>query len=211
MPHDSPWRVILIAKEARQLIESDLVLKLNAPSAIEDTSWIRPGKTTFPWWNDFYEEGVPFKPGLNTATAKHYIDFCAEHGIPYHSLDGMNDIAWYGGPIVPYEGADITRRSTGSTCRKSRLRQGEGGAAAALDALGSGQAAHGTGIPLYREWGIEGVMIDFMDRDDQEMVSFQRELLQMAAENQLTVTFHGVAQADRAGADVSRTCSTARR
>ena len=48
-------------------------------------------------------------------------------------------------------------------------------------------------FPLYRAWGIEGVMIDFMDRDDQEMVVFQRELLQLAADNHLTVTLHGVA------------------
>jgi alpha-glucosidase len=48
-------------------------------------------------------------------------------------------------------------------------------------------------FPLYRDWGVEGVMIDFMDRDDQEMVAFQRELLQLAADNRLTVTFHGVA------------------
>src|SRR4029453_15621901 len=48
-------------------------------------------------------------------------------------------------------------------------------------------------FPLYRDWGIEGVMIDFMDRDDQQMVNFQRELLQLAADNRLSVTFHGVA------------------
>ena len=101
LPHESPWRLILIGKDARQLLESDTVLKLNAPSVIKDTSWIKPGKTTFPWWNDFYEVGVPFKMGLNTETAKYYIDFCAEYGIPYHTLDGVNDVAWYGGRIAP--------------------------------------------------------------------------------------------------------------
>ena len=113
LPHESPWRLILISKEARQLLESDTVLKLNAPSVIKDTSWIKPGKTTFPWWNDYYEVGVPFKMGLNTETAKYYIDFCAEYGIPYHTLDGVNDLAWYGGHIVPYEGADITKAIDG--------------------------------------------------------------------------------------------------
>ena len=49
-----------------------------------------------------------FEPGVNTATMKHYIDFCADHGIPYHSLDGMDNLAWYGGPILPYRGDDIT-------------------------------------------------------------------------------------------------------
>ena len=75
LPHESPWRVILIAEQPGRLIESDMLLNLNAPCAIDDISWIKPGKTTFPWWNGFYEEKLPFQPGLNTATAKYYIDF----------------------------------------------------------------------------------------------------------------------------------------
>jgi alpha-glucosidase len=194
LPHDSPWRVVLFADRAEKLIESDLVLKLNAPRAIDDVSWIKPGKTTFPWWNGFYEEGVSFKPGLNTETAKHYIDFCAEYGIPYHTLDGINDTAWYGGPIVPYEGADITKAVDGldlpavieyAKQKGVRLRFWMHWEAA--------QKHMARAFPLYRAWGIEGVMIDFMDRDDQQMVNFQRELLQLAADNHLTVTFHGVA------------------
>src|SRR5262249_10690295 len=46
-------------------------------------------------------------------------------------------------------------------------------------------------FPLYREWGIEGVMLDFMDRDDQEMNRFVRKAVKLAADNQLTVTLHG--------------------
>ncbi|MHB8736761.1 MAG: glycoside hydrolase family 97 N-terminal domain-containing protein, partial [Terriglobales bacterium] len=105
LPHASPWRVVMIGDRVGRLVESDLVLNLSDPCAIKDTSWIKPGKTTFPWWNGYYEEKVPFKPGLNTATMKYYLDFCAEAGIPYHSLDGIADTAWYGGPIVPYQGA----------------------------------------------------------------------------------------------------------
>ena len=63
LPHDSPWRLVLIGAEARQLLESDTVLKLNAPSAIQDVSWIRPGKTTFPWWNDYFEAGRVVQDG----------------------------------------------------------------------------------------------------------------------------------------------------
>jgi alpha-glucosidase len=46
-------------------------------------------------------------------------------------------------------------------------------------------------FPLYRTWGIEGVMLDFMDRDDQEMNRFVRQAVKLAAENHLTVTLHG--------------------
>ena len=106
----------MIADKLERFVESDLVLNLNAPCALADTSWIRPGKTTFPWWNDFFhEDKVPFEMGLNTETAKYYIDFCAEAGIPYHSLDGKDNIAWYGGTIIPHGGGDITRVFLAST------------------------------------------------------------------------------------------------
>jgi alpha-glucosidase len=194
LPHESPWRLILVSQEARQLLESDTVLKLNAPSAITDTSWIKPGKTTFPWWNDFFEAGMPFKMGLNTETARYYIDFCAEYGIPYHTLDGVNGRAWYGGPIVPYEGADITRGIDGLDLQAVIDHARQKGVRLRLWMHWEAAKQHmARAFPLYRAWGIEGVMIDFMDRDDQEMVVFQRKLLQLAADNRLTVTFHGVA------------------
>lgn len=194
LPHASPWRLILIARDARQLLESDTVLKLNAPSAVADTSWITPGKTTFPWWNDYYGAGVPFTMGLNTETAKYYIDFCAEYGIPYHTLDGVNGLAWYGGPIAPYEGADITRGIEGLDLQEVIRYARQKGVRIRLWMHWQAAQRHmRRAFPLYRAWGVEGVMIDFMDRDDQLMVNFQRELLQLAADNHLTVTFHGVA------------------
>ena len=194
LPHESPWRVILIGAEARQLLESDTVLKLNAPSVIADTSWIKPGQTTFPWWNDFFEADVPFKMGLNTATAKYYIDFCAEYDVPYHTLDGVNDVAWYGGRIAPYSGADITKGIDGLDLKEVIDYARQRGVRLRLWMHWEAAKQHmARAFPLYRAWGVEGVMIDFMDRDDQEMVNFQRELLQLAADNQLTVTLHGVA------------------
>ena len=194
LPHESPWRLVLISNDARQLLESDTVLELNAPSVIKDTSWITPGKTTFPWWNDFYEVGVPFKMGLNTETAKYYIDFCAQYGIPYHTLDGVNDVAWYGGRIAPYEGTDITKGIDGLDLKAVIDYAQQKGVRMRLWMHWKAAKKHmARAFPLYHQWGIEGVMIDFMDRDDQEMVNWQRELLQLAAANHLTVTFHGVA------------------
>jgi alpha-glucosidase len=192
LPHASPWRVVMIGDRIGRLVESDIVLNLNEPSAIKNPSWIKTGKTTFPWWNGFHEENVPFKRGLNTATAKHYIDFCAEAGIPYHSLDGTDNIAWYGGTIVPYEGADPTKAIEGldlpevlkhakSKGIKLRLWMHWGAAAEHMEKA----------FPVFRAWGIEGVMLDFMDRDDQEMNRFIRKAVALAAENELTITLHG--------------------
>jgi alpha-glucosidase len=195
LPHDSPWRVIMVADDPGRFIESDLLLKLNDPCEFADVSWIRSGKTTFPWWNGYFEQNVPFKPGLNTATVKYYIDFCARAGIPYHSLDGVGNTAWYGGPIVPYEGADPTKGIDGLDLPEVLRYAAAKGVRLRLWMHWQAAQAHmARSFPRYHEWGIEGVMVDFMDRDDQEMVNFLRDVLRTAAANQLTVTFHGVAK-----------------
>lgn len=190
-PHASPWRVLMIADDPGRLLESHLVFHLSDPSAIEDTSWIKPGKTTFPWWNGYVLEGVDFEPGVNTATMKHYIDFCAEQGIPYHTLDGI-DIAWYGGPIQPEGPTDITRAAPSIDLPEVLCLAKEKGVRLRLwmhwKAL---KPQIDEAFPLYEEWGIEGVMVDFMDRDDQEMVCFYREMAEKAAKHHLTLTLHG--------------------
>lgn len=190
-PFASPWRVLMVADDPGRLLESNLVFHLSDPSAIADTSWIRPGQTTFPWWNGYALEGVDFEPGVNTATMKYYIDFCAEQGIPYHSLDGL-DIAWYGGPIAPQGPTDITRAAPSIDLPEVLRYAREKGVRLRLwmhwKAL---QPQIDEAFPLYEKWGIEGVMVDFMDRDDQEMVRFYHEMAAKAAKHHLTVTLHG--------------------
>ncbi len=193
-PHASPWRVLLLADAPAKLIESDFVLALNKPCALPDMSWILPGKTTFPWWNAYVDPAVPFDVGLNTQTMKYYIDFCAAHGIPYHTLDGKDDLAWYGGPIswkgddptTPIDTIDLPAVLAHARQRGVGIRVWMHWKAA--------QAHMDRAFPLYHQWGIRGVMLDFMDRDDQEMVNFLRRALQLAAANQLTVVLHGVAK-----------------
>ena len=91
-PKATPWRVLLINDRPGGLIESNyLILDLSAPSAIGDTSWIVPGKAAWDWWSGDYDENVDFKPGMNTATMEHYIDFAAEHHLEYMLVDA----GWY--------------------------------------------------------------------------------------------------------------------
>ena len=190
-PHHSPWRVLMIADDPGRLIESQIVFHLSDPPRIKDTSWIKPGKTTFPWWNHYVLEGVDFEPGVNTATMKHYIDFCAEHGIPYHSLDGL-DIAWYGGPIHPSGPTDITKAAPSIDLPEVLRYAKEKGVRLRLwmhwKAL---KPQIDEAFAAYEQWGIEGVMVDFMDRDDQEMVRFYHEMAEKAAKHHLTLTLHG--------------------
>jgi len=195
LPHLSPWRVVLLAPDSGRLIESDLVLNLNEPCALKDTSWIKTGKTTFPWWNGFHLENVPFKPGLNTATMKHYIDFCAEAGIPYHSLDGIDNIGWYGCQIMPHKKADLTRAVPAIDMPEIlRYARAKGVRLRLWMHWEDVKDYMERAFPLYHSWGIEGVMLDFMDRDDQEMVNFLRAVLRQAAANHLTVTLHGMSK-----------------
>jgi len=190
-PFQSPWRVLMVADHPGRLIESNLVFNLNDPPAIKDTSWIKPGKTTFPWWNHYVLEGVDFKPGVNTATMKHYIDFCAEQGIPYHSLDGL-DIAWYGGPIHPNGPTDITKAAPSIDMPELLRYAKEKGVRLRLWMHWKPLKAQlDEAFRTYEAWGIEGVMIDFMDRDDQEMVRWYHEVAEKAAKHHLTVTWHG--------------------
>jgi alpha-glucosidase len=193
LPHESPWRALIVADRVERLVESDLVLNLNAPCTLADASWIRSGKTTFPWWNGFYEQKAPFEVGLNMATAKYYVDFCSEAGLPYHSLDGKGNTAWYGGPIVPYKGADVTRGIDGLDLKEVLRYAATKGVRIRLWMNWQAAEAHmDRAFPLFREWGVEGVMLDFMDRDDQVMVNFLRRATETAAKNRLTVTLHGV-------------------
>lgn len=62
-PVKSGWRVLLIADQPGRLVESNMVVNLNPPSAIADTSWIKPGKTAWDWWNGSQAKGVARTPG----------------------------------------------------------------------------------------------------------------------------------------------------
>ena len=82
-----PWRIVIVAAEARQLADNDMVYRLASPSRVEDTSWIRPGKVAWEWWNACCLKEVDFEAGINNATYKAYIDFAAKYGIEYILLD----------------------------------------------------------------------------------------------------------------------------
>lgn len=189
-PLASPWRVIMLGDEPGRLIESTLILSLNDPPAFRDTSWIRPGKAAWDWWSGQLAEGVA-EPGMNDATMKHYVDFAAEFGLEYMLVDA----GWYT-PKAWGEGADLKADITKTVPEID------------LPGLVRYARARGVGLILWLNWipardqmdrafpyyerlGIKGVKIDFMDRDDQEMVAFYHRVLKKAAEHHLLVDLHG--------------------
>ena len=194
-PHRSPWRVMMISDRIGALIESNIITDLNEPCKIKDVSWIKPGKTTFPWWNGNVTPDTLNAPGNNFVTAQYYIDFCARNNIEYHSVVEYGLHQWYmddGVSFQPGPHADVTRPVPG-------LDMKEICDYAASKGVGIRVWVHfyalypklDTAFALFEQWGLKGMMVDYMDRDDQEMVNMQTEILQKAAEHHLHIQFHG--------------------
>lgn len=105
LPFHTPWRAVLLSKDAAGILTSKLILNLNEPSKIEDPSWIKAQKYVGIWWEmhvgkSTWElsdaEGKPNgKHGANTANAKRFIDFAAKYGFDGVLIEGWN-IGWEG-------------------------------------------------------------------------------------------------------------------
>jgi alpha-glucosidase len=190
----SPWRVILLAESAGKLIESNLVSNLNDPCAIADTSWIKPGKVAFLWWNGYLIGHNGVRGAVDTNTFNHYVDAAAEFGFPYSSIDGL-DIAWYGGKIPGYHGEDITKPVAGLDIQAVLDHAKKKGVRIRLWVASQALRANlDRALETYQRWGVEGIMVDFIERDDQEMVNWVREMVEKAAAHRLTVTLHNVSK-----------------
>lgn len=187
-PKATPWRVLMVAPMPGRLIETNyLVLNLSRPCAMPDTSWIKPGKAAWDWWSGSYATNVPFKPGMNTATMKHYIDFAAAHRLEYMLVDAgwaplsaggrLEDILKFI-PEVNIPGIIAYGRAKGV---KVLLWVEWRALDSHLDEA----------MALYEKWGAAGIKVDYMNRDDQEMVNFYERVVRKAAEHRLTVDFHG--------------------
>jgi hypothetical protein len=112
LPFNTPWRTIIVSDNACDILASQMILNLNEPCKIEDTSWIKPMKFVGVWWEMFtgtgktwaYSDYYKAKPGVtdydkltpngrhpaNTENVKRYIDFAAKHHIPGVLVEGWN-------------------------------------------------------------------------------------------------------------------------
>ncbi len=193
-PRRSPWRALMLARTPAALIESDLIQNLNDP-AEGDFSWVEPGKSAWDrWWSHDYAPEVDFKVGMNTATMKYFVDLAAEMGWKYQLVDAD----WYGPPFAeghfenPHPTSDITTVIPALDLPELIRYADERGVKILLWLHWAHAAAQmEEAFPLYEKWGVAGVKIDYMNRDDQEMVNFYQNTVKLAAENHLVVDFHG--------------------
>lgn len=185
---ETPWRAIMLGDRVADLIPSTLVTSLSAP-ARGDYSWVRPGKYAWDWWNGPTLGGKPAP--MNDATLKTYIDFAAQSGLEYMLIDE----GWYagaGGGAVVLPGANNLEMAPGVNIPELVRYAAERKVGLWLwlnwkliDA-NMEQA-----LPLYAKWGIKGIKVDFMDRDDQDMVAFYHRLLKVTADNKIMLNLHG--------------------
>ncbi|QEM10577.1 glycoside hydrolase family 97 protein [Mucilaginibacter rubeus] len=182
----TPWRVVMLAASPGKLIESELILNLNPACALKDASWIKPGMSAWDnWWSGEVKMDMP--------TIKKYIDLASAQHWPYMLIDWQ----WYG-PFNKPE-ADITKPAP-------QLNMPEILAYAKAKKVKCWLWLYSSDVnrndnfekafPIYQQWGIAGVKIDFMDRDDQQMVNWYRRIIKTAAQYHLMVDFHGAYKPD---------------
>jgi alpha-glucosidase len=199
-PVKSSWRVLMIADQPGRLVESNMVVNLNPPNAIGDTSWIKPGKTSWDWWNGGQAKGVA-QPGKNNETIKYYIDFSARNKFEYMLIDGGWEL-----PLPKQDGPNMY---------SGRALYSDSRSIAALDIPMLVQYAKSKGVGMWlithfrdlhsqvdeaftqmEKWGIAGVKIDYLDRTDQWMMNWYRTTAKKAADHHLMVDFHGASKPD---------------
>ena len=175
-----PWRVFMIARTDGELLNNHLVYLLSRETTA-DYSWVKPGKIAWDWWNALNIDGVDFKSGINTATYKYYIDFAAHYGLQYIILDE----GW--SPTM-----DITRSTEAVNMPELTAYAREKNVGIILWVVWATlDRQMEKALDIYAGWGVKGIKVDFMQRDDQKMVNFYERTAREAAKRQLLVDFHG--------------------
>jgi alpha-glucosidase len=176
-----PWRVMGLVERDADLLTNQLVWLLEKPSQLQDTSWIKPGKVAWDWWNFNNIYGVDFKAGVNTQTYKYYIDFAAKYGLQYVVLDE----GWYKLGNVLDVVPEINVEELVAYGKEKNVgiilwvvwKTLEDQLIPALD--------------QYAKWGIKGIKVDFMQRDDQLVINFYHKVSRETAKRKMLVDFHG--------------------
>jgi alpha-glucosidase len=176
-----PWRIFAVAANEKELTDNNMVYLLASPNVLDDVSWIKPGVVMFDWWAKHNIYGVDFKAGINTETAKYFIDFCAANGFRYFLFDDgwcpLDDL------LSPVEGLNMAEVTAYARTK---------GVDVMLWVFWQGlQKQWDEAFALFEKWGIKGIKMDFMNRDDQPMVEFYEAVAKKAAEKKMVVNYHG--------------------
>jgi len=176
-----PWRVLLIAAEDKELPVNDLVYKLAEPTVLKDVSWVHPGKCTDEWIININLFNVPFKAGINTSTYKYYIDFAKRFGLDRIMMDAgwsdNNDLF----KIIP----EINMDTLSAYAKKQKIQLSMWTLAETLDRQLE------PALDQFNKWGVDFIMTDFIDRDDQKTVNFYERVAKACARHRIMIMYHG--------------------
>lgn len=190
-PAQTPWRVMMVSARLGGLIESNIIQNLNEGSKIKDTSWIKPGKVTWPWWSGRAVKKQGVEGGMNTPTMKHYVDFAARNGIEYLLIDA----GWYCPEGEAWEHPliqNLTHMEEGIDVREVIDYAKPKGVGVILWMHGFTLEKQIDWIlPIFEEWGVSGIKVDFPGGEHQGLVDFYWEVAEKAAKHKLVVDFHG--------------------
>jgi alpha-glucosidase len=186
-----PWRVIGIADRDADLLTNQIIYLLEKPSQLQDTSWIKPGKVAWDWWNANNVYGVDFKAGINTATYKYYIDFAAKYGLAYIILDE----GWYKLGNVMEVVPEINMEELTAYAKQKNV---------GIILWVVWKTLDDQLIPAldqFQKWGVKGIKVDFMQRSDQILIDYYHRVSRECARRKMLVDFHG----DQKPATMTRT------
>jgi alpha-glucosidase len=176
-----PWRVLIIADEDRQLPSNDIVYRLASPSRTGDASWVNPGKGTDEWTINVNLFNVPFKSGVNTASYKYYIDFAKRFG--FNRI--MMDAGWSDNLDMFKINPDINMDTLVGYAKQNGIKISMWTLASTLD------RQLDSALDRFNKWGVDFIMTDFLDRDDQKTVNFYYRIAKACADHHIMIMYHG--------------------
>lgn len=176
-----PWRFILVGNDLNTIVQSDMVYNLSEPRKVENTDWIKPGRSSWSWWSSRTD-------GRKMDTLKQYADLAKEMGWEYNLVDafwentrggtveefidysnkkGVGVWLWYnsGGRTEPRFAKDVYMMEDPDLRKKEMKR--------------------------IHDLGVKGIKVDFFGGDKQNMMKLYLDILKDAADNELMVNFHG--------------------
>jgi alpha-glucosidase len=180
------WRVILAGKTSGDLVESNLLVNLNPPCKIEDTSWIKTGLSMWDWRVWGYTAPDGFVYGLNTPSHKRLIDFASENNIDFLLMDAD----WYGPEFS--ENSDPTKSNSQIIIEENMKYAKEKGVGIILylNDVGANKFGLERVLKQFSDWGAAGVKYGFMVASGQQKVRQTRKVVELCAKYKLMVNFH---------------------
>lgn len=181
-----PWRIVLVTDEDKQLVGNDIAKLLGPQCRIKDTSWIKPGKVAWDWWNNTNITGVDFRAGINTETYKYFVDFAKKNGLEYIIIDegwsDPEDLLIFSDKMDMAGIINYAKQNGVGVILWSSWR----------NLIQRGHEKMEEIMKYYGDMGVKGFKVDFFDRDDQKAINSVYEVAECAAKHHLLLDLHGM-------------------